>query len=140
MNARVLLALALLVVFAGVAYTGYTLAETGSALPLMIGGIGLALSTWQLVSEIFRDQGESPAVVLSSAEWRHLVWFVLLLVAVILVGFVPGAPLWVLAYLRLGRGEGWPLSIGLAALVLALLWGLFGGLLEVQLFEGLLRT
>ena len=135
-----MLVLLLLVVFAGVAYSGLALAQTGSALPLSVGGIGLVLSAWQLVAEIRRDGAEPVATALGGAEWRHLLWFVLLLVVVLLVGFVPGAPLWVLAYLRWGREESWRISLGLAALVLVLLWGLFGGLLGVQLFEGLLRT
>ena len=140
MNTRIMLVLLLLVVFAGVAYSGLALAETGSALPLLVGGIGLVLSAWQLVAEIRRGGAEPVATALGWAEWRHLLWFVLLLVVVLLVGFVPGAPLWVLAYLRWGREERWRISLGLAALVLVLLWGLFGGLLGVQLFEGLLRT
>ena len=135
-----MLVLLLLVVFAGVAYSGLALAETGSALPLLVGGIGLVLSAWQLVAEIRRGGAEPVATALGGAEWRHLLWFVLLLVVVLLVGFVPGAPLWVLAYLRWGREESWRISLGLGELVLVLLWGLFGGLLGVQLFEGLLRT
>ena len=129
----------LTILFGAIAWTGWTLAQSGSALPLLIGVAGMLLAIAQTVADL-RSEPDADTPPLLAAEWRQLGWFGLLFVTVLLIGFLPGAPLWMLAYLWIARREGWSLSIAFAAGTALLLWSVTRIVPGAVLFAGLLRT
>ena len=58
--------------------------------------------------------------------------------AIVLLGFMVAVPLFVFLYLKVQAREGWAMSIGLAAAVLAAFYGLFDALLHLPFPAGLL--
>jgi putative exporter of polyketide antibiotics len=64
-------------------------------------------------------------------------WIIGLLGVTYLIGILITFPLFTLCYIKLNRW-GWFLSIGLALGVFILLYGVFGYILQVPLYEGIL--
>jgi len=138
MKLRIVFDFFLIALFVSVLTTGYGLAENGSVMPFLVGGLGTILAAWQLWVDLYRFDGNKPSS-LSHDNYRQLAWCALLFLAVILLGFLPTAPLWMFCYLRWGRNEGWPVSLGLALAMYGLLWLGFETGMGVTLFNGLLR-
>ena len=66
-----------------------------------------------------------------------LVWFSLLVVLVVLVGFLVAAPLWVFGFMFLARHEKLGVSVAVALGLLVFLFGVFDHGMGIELFEGL---
>ena len=81
----------------------------------------LALST---------DAGARRRVALAAA------WMLAFFAAIVVLGFMIAVPLFVFLYLKLQAREGWTLSIGLAAGVFAVFYGLFDALLHLPFPAG----
>ncbi|HXF82290.1 MAG TPA: tripartite tricarboxylate transporter TctB family protein, partial [bacterium] len=66
----------------------------------------------QPAADIELESTVDPALAARRA-WNAAAWIGAFLLAVVVVGFQPAVPLFVLAYLR-ASGERWPLALGLA--------------------------
>lgn len=116
--------------------------------PSLVGGILLALSVIDLVKELQarkkikmtmdeRRQVSGKGIL----EWRRLGlvmgWVVGASLGVYLIGFLLAIPIFVLSYLK-QHGRSWSMSIGLAAGVTAMIYGMFELGLQVHLYRGLI--
>jgi hypothetical protein len=127
-----------LIVFSGavaIAWTSYP--ASAAAMPLMIGGIGAALSLLQLIIEIVKSRGVYEERVNLHKDLPIYLWVWAFVIAIVAFGFLVAAPIMLFIYLRFRSGEAWWLSLLLAALVWGLLYGVFQNVLGVPLFDGL---
>jgi tetrahydromethanopterin S-methyltransferase subunit E len=109
-----------------------------ASMPLLIGGIGAALSLLQLVVELRAGREASHEEQIDLRKDLPIYLWVWAFVGVIVAfGFVIAAPIMLFAYLRWRSRESWWLSLILAAAVFGILYGLFETALGVPLFEGL---
>lgn len=69
--------------------------------------------------------------------WLTVVWVLGFLLSVILIGFQPAVPLFVLAYTKRNR-EGWLLAIVLAVAAALVFHGLFVSMLHLPMPQGIL--
>jgi hypothetical protein len=137
-TSTVLLSGTFLVIFASaavVAWVNYP-AEAAS-MPLIIGGVGAALSLLQLVLELRASRGAYEEQIDLRKDLPIYLWVWAFVLVVVAFGFVIAAPVMLFAYLRWRSGESWWLCLLLSAAVLAILYGLFEVVLGVPLFEGL---
>ncbi|MDB5974757.1 MAG: tripartite tricarboxylate transporter TctB family protein [Nevskia sp.] len=137
-TSTVALSLTFLVIFSAaviVAQVNYP-AEAAS-MPLIIGGIGAALSLLQVIVELRASRGAYEEQIDLRKDMPIYLWVWSFVGAVVAFGFVIAAPLMLFGYLKFRSRESWWLSLILAASVLALLYGLFQIALGVPLFEGL---
>jgi len=137
-TSTVLLSGTFLVIFASaalVAKVNYP-AEAAS-MPLIIGGVGAALSLLQLVRELRASRGAYEEQIDLRKDLPIYLWVWAFVLAVVAFGFVIAAPIMLFAYLRWRSSESWWLCLLLPAVVLAILYGLFEKVLGVPLFEGL---
>jgi hypothetical protein len=106
--------------------------------PLVIGIPLFCLAATELLWAFFGTD-EKHEVANPDARRRiglAVAWMLAFLAAIALVGFPVAVPLFVFLYLKLQGGEGWALSIGLAAGVFALFYGLFDRLLHLPFPAG----
>jgi hypothetical protein len=140
-TSTVLLSGTFLVIFASaalVAKVNYP-AEAAS-MPLIIGGVGAALSLLQLVRELRASRGAYEEQIDLRKDLPIYLWVWAFVLAVVACGFVIAAPIMLFAYLRWRSSESWWLCLLLPAVVLAILYGLFEKVLGVPLFEGLVTS
>jgi hypothetical protein len=107
-------------------------------MPLIIGGVGTALSLLQLIVELRASRGAHEEQIDLRKDIPIYLWVWAFVIAVVAFGFVLAAPVMLFAYLRFRSRESWWLSLLLPLLVVGLLYGLFQLALGVPLFEGLL--
>jgi uncharacterized membrane protein YfcA len=141
LDADVVLSGALLVVFTTMAAVAMLYPPDSRLLPLVVGIPGIALCATQLACA-FAPRRARPSASRASShrEVVMLAWFAGFVVGVLLFGFQYGGPALVFAYLLLHQREK-PLVAATAALVLlAFLHLVFERLLELTLFEGLIRA
>jgi hypothetical protein len=72
----------------------------------------------------------------SRRELSMFFWVLLMFALIFLFGFSFGVPLHTLLYLKVRSGESWLLSTAMTSGMWALLYGVFGLLLPVRLYEG----
>ena len=140
LTSPVALSLTFLIIFAAAAIVaGVDYPREAASMPLIIGGIGAALSLLQLIVELRASRSLAfEERVRLSKDLPVYLWVWSFVGAVVAFGFVIAAPAMLVIYLRFRSREPWWLSLLLAAAVLALLYGLFQRVLQVTLFEGLL--
>jgi len=137
MSSSAVLSFTFLVIFSGAfAIAGLGYPPKAALMPLLVGGVGACLSLLQLV----RDLRHRPAVdpIDLSRDLPIYLWVWAFVMAFVAFGFILAAPPMVLIYLRFRAREGWGISLVLAVGVFAVMYGLFQGMLGVDLFEGLL--
>jgi hypothetical protein len=139
-TSTVVLCLTFLIIFTSAVVVAkvYYPADAAS-MPLIIGGVGAALSLLQLIVELHASR--SPAYeeqINLRKDIPIYLWVWAFVIAIVAFGFVLAAPVMLFAYLRFRSREPWWLCLVLTASVLALLYGLFEKALGVALFEGLL--
>lgn len=138
-TSSVALSLTFLVIFssaASVAWLNYP--PEAASMPLIIGGIGAALSLLQLIVELRASRGAGYEEQIDLRKDLPIyLWVWSFVIGVVAFGFVLAAPVMLFAYLRFRSHEPWWLSLLLPLAVLALLYGLFQLALGVPLFEGL---
>ena len=145
MRAETLFALIFLVLgatFSGLAFQYGAAARFG---PLLIGTVVVILVLMQLLRENLaksrlQHKTARPFAVSVKAGLPILelgAWASSLLVLVYLFGIVIGLSLFLFAYLR-RQGETWKLSILLAVGAVTFIYGVFGTLLHVYLYKGLI--
>jgi putative tricarboxylic transport membrane protein len=99
---------------------------------IIIGGIAMRLWT-------SRGRGCDPAQDAdASASRLILVWLLVFIVAIWALGFVFGATLATLAFVRIAGGERWTVGLTASAAIFALLYGLLGYALGVPFPRGAL--
>ena len=113
-----------------------------SIIVLLLGGVGIVLALFQLVSE-FKSTSESLKAsagiafetpqVKSDSRWGNLEiwsWILGFYVGILLVGFLIAVPLFVLVYSKI-YGAGWPVSLGLSLFCWGFVYGIFDQLMHV---------
>lgn len=126
-------------VFTAIAVMSLSLSPAARLLPLMVSIPGMLLSMIALLREIrvpaVADDGEEQGSMteLKAAGWIFAFW-----AAVLLFGFLIGAPLVTAAYLFLALRRSAVASIVAGLVCFAGTYGLFERLLDVPLFHGLL--
>ena len=109
-----------------------------ASMPLIIGGVGAALSLLQVIVELRASRNPSfEERVRLSKDLPVYLWVWSFVAAVVAFGFVVAAPVMLFVYLRFRSRESWWLSLLLSAVVAGLLYGMFQKALGVTLFEGL---
>jgi hypothetical protein len=132
------LSLTFLVIFSSAAVTAWlNYPPDAASMPLIIGGVGAALSLLQLIVELRARRGPDTEQIDLRKDLPIYAWVWAFVVGVVAFGFVLAAPVMLFAYLRLRSRERWWVSLILPLAVLALLYGVFDRALGVQLFEGL---
>jgi hypothetical protein len=115
--------------------------------PQIVGTVALACAALSLLNSLFRRAAPpSPKMHMDlAAETRHvgraalfLGWFAAFLAAVALIGFIPAAPLFVVAYMRLENREPWQLVLAHAAVLTGFVYVVFERILHVPWPETLL--
>ncbi|MFC1893577.1 tripartite tricarboxylate transporter TctB family protein [Chloroflexota bacterium] len=118
--------------------------------PLLASVIALVLLVTELLKDFIRRErretkGEENPIETKSAGvrgsarvyLRASTWILGLVIGTYLVGLVITFPLFTLAYLKTHR-ERWFLSIGVSLAILVLIYGIFGMVLRVPLYKGIL--
>ena len=137
-TSTVALSLTFLVIFSSavvVAKLNYP--PEAASMPLIIGGVGAALSFLQLIVELRASRGAYEEQIELKKDIPIYLWVWSFVIAVTAFGFVIAAPVMLFVYLRFRSRESWWLSLLLSLGVLALLYGVFQIALGVPLFEGL---
>lgn len=114
--------------------------------PLRVIMLTLALLSFQLAREVVPGLSKRLSEVERNGRaddewarlWNALWWILALLVSIALLGFLTGAPLFTALYLKFRAKESWRTSLGVAAAVSAVCFGVFATLLGARLYEGLL--
>jgi|SRR6185437_7864691 len=140
LTSPVVLSLTFLVIFSSavlVAKLSYP--SEAAAVPVMVGGMGAALSLLQLIRDLGASRGSTYEEQVDLRKDLPVYLWVWAFAAVIVAfGFVIAAPVMLFVYLRWRSHESWWLCLTLSVGVFSLLYGVFQMALGVQLFEGLL--
>jgi hypothetical protein len=134
------LSLTFFIVFLGAALiAGLNYPPKAASLPLIIGGVGAALSFLQAILELRTSRSpEFKEPVDLKKDLPIYLWIWAFVLAVTGFGFLIAAPATLFIYLVFRSKESVLLSAAIALGVLGLLYGLFQVVLSVPLFEGLL--
>jgi hypothetical protein len=137
-TSTVALSLTFLVIFSSAAIVAQlNYPPEAASMPLIIGGVGAALSLLQLILELRASRGDYEEEIDLRKDVPIYLWVWSFVIAVVAFGFVLAAPVMLFAYLRFRSRESWWLSLLLPLAVLAMLYGVFQLALGVPLFEGL---
>lgn len=144
-------ALGLLVVTASYLGLAYTYPEKARVFPTMVAWVMMALLTLDLVSRTQTKLGEAvmralnPAASKPSAQgpspWRQasaILWIAGFATALVLIGIMSAVPLYVFAAIRFRGGRGYATAILAAAGTTAFVYLLFGVVLRLTLYPGIL--
>lgn len=137
-DGRILTAGVMFAIFASFVGVSFAYPVEARFTPLVIGIPGLILSLIQLVSEL---RTKTARVILSEErgrEYRMFGWFAFFILGIILFGFPYAGPVVVAAYLHFSWHEKWYTSLGAAFFSWVVLHYLFGEILGLPLFEGLI--
>jgi hypothetical protein len=139
-DGRVLTAGIMFAIFALMVALAFTYGGDAGMMPLVIGIPGLLLTLTQLVIELRTRPADAKVFTPEErmAEIRMFGWFFLFVAGIILFGFPYAGPLLVFAYLHFSWREKWYVSIGAAAFAWVVLHYIFGVVLGLPLFEGLI--
>jgi uncharacterized integral membrane protein len=137
-STAVLCAVFLLIFASAAAVAKLNYPAEAASMPLIVGGIGAALSLLQLIVSLRESRSAAYEEQIDLRKDLPIyLWVWAFVMAVVAFGFVIAAPAMLFAYLRWRSGEPWWLCLLLAVAVLAILYGLFETVLGVPLFEGL---
>jgi hypothetical protein len=137
-SSTVLLSGIFVVIFGGAAvWAKVSYPPEAALMPVIIGGVGAALSLLQLIMELRASRVVHEEQINLAKDLPIYLWVWAFTLAIVAFGFVLAAPVMLFAYLRWRSAESWWLCLLLPAVVLAILYGLFEIALGVQLFEGL---
>jgi tripartite tricarboxylate transporter TctB family protein len=131
-----LIAIAVLAIFAYAAYETQTWSTRSRLFATTIAVPALALAAAQVYREV-RQLGVTRAVPPEAAVGRSaLVWAVAFFVSMAVLGFAVTVPLFAVAYLRFAAGERWPHAVAYGIAAWLFIWLLFVRLLHVPLPAG----
>ena len=124
--------------------------------PVLVGCVSLILSIIIFLGEIFPQfrqvfevdlftRNKIVARETSMGRWDEkkglsiaIFWVMLFAVLLFLVGFNIAVPVCVLVYVKLFGKQNWPVSLSVTALIWVFIYGLFQGIMDYTLFEGIL--
>jgi hypothetical protein len=140
LTSTVALSFIFLVIFSGaVIIAGLSYPPKAASIPLLVGGVGAALSLLQLIIELRASRSSSYEERIDlKKDIPIYLWVWAFVIAIVMFGFLLAAPPMLFIYLKFRSRESWRLSIALSLGVFALLYGLFQIVLGVPLFEGLI--
>lgn len=139
--------LAMIVIFSGAILMALALPPKAAAMPLVVGIPGLLMCLAQLVIDIVRNK---PAVAVEEADPEDVefeaglpekvmfIWLGLFTVAILGFGFMVGGPIIVTFFVGYNYRESARHALIAGGGTLAILYGIFSFLLELQLFDGLI--
>lgn len=136
----------MLAIFSAMTAIALTYPGEAALMPLLVGIPGVILCCVQLATEALAQPTTTETIADAGPERRARVkaemamfgWIVLFLAGILAFGFVYAAPLLVLAFIWLGRGEKLAYGIFGAIGTFAILYGVFDRILGLPLFPGLL--
>ena len=145
----ILFSVFLVVAFAWALFAAQGFRSQARLFPVVIGIVGLSLAVVQLVLDVRRRAGGEVSGAGTAIDTLDLVqaqrrtaiiigWIIGFVIAVWLLGFFIAVPLLSLAYLRLTAREGWPVSLGYAAVSGIVFYGLFGIAVRIPFDAGML--
>jgi hypothetical protein len=138
LTSEAVLSATFLVIFASAAVVArLNYPAEAASMPLIIGGVGAALSLLQLIIALRASRGGHEEQIDLRKDLPIYLWVWAFVAAVVAFGFVLAAPLMLFVYLRWRSREAWWLCLLLAAVMFGILYGLFETVLGVPLFEGL---
>ena len=140
-SGRVLTAFVMLAIFLVMSLVALGFPAQARLMPLMVGVPGSVLALVQVVLELRAATDERAAlrelpVEARQRELHMFAWLLLFFFGVLGFGFVHGAPLLVLGFLRFGRKETLATGVMGAAGTWIVLFGLFEAVFEIPLFRG----
>lgn len=103
---------------------------------LTLRGTGAQARESEPIADIAFELTVDPSLAVRRT-WLTVVWVLGFFLAVILIGFQPAVPLFVLAYTTRNK-EGWLLSVALAVAAALVFHGLFVSMLHLPMPQGIL--
>lgn len=143
-NGPVGMCLVMLAILGGMVFMAAGYPPEARLLPLVIGVPAVVMTLVQLGVELRKSVrpptagGEAAADGRVRREAAMALYLGGLVGALLLVGFLIAAPLFVAAFLRFREHEGWPVVAGAAAATLAVLFVVFDVLLGLSLYQGII--
>jgi hypothetical protein len=137
-DGRILTAGLMVFIFGAMVAMAFTYAPGARTLPLVIGIPGLVLAVLQFFTE-WREK--NPKRIDPEKRRREIAmfsWFLLFIAGLLAFGFVYAGPVLLAAYLWFSWREKWYTILASAALLWVILYVVFGRLLGLVLFEGLI--
>lgn len=145
---RLLVTFVMFALFAGMAAMALGMPEKTRFMPLLVAVPGAVLCLVQIIVDLLPAKGgkaqaahgeeHDEEVSTARAELLTFIWLGLFFLGILGFGFVVGGTVMVFAYLRFAGHEGWITSLIGGAAVLGVFFFVFGRLLEIILFEGLI--
>ncbi len=137
-NGRVITAGIMFAIFVSMVGFSFTYPAEARFMPLVIGLPGIVLTLIQLVSEIRSTKVEKIVTADEhKAEIAMFLWFLGFIGSIILFGFPIAGPVMVALYLHFSWNEKWWVSLSAAVFAWVVLHYVFGVVLGLPLFEGL---
>lgn len=145
-NGRIITTLVMLTIFAGMSLIAVNYPPKARFMPLLVGIPGTIMCLAQLFIDIrqrLRESGngaslDAEAIAERPREAKMFFWLGLFTAGILAFGFLYGAPVLILAFLRFAERESWTTSIVAAVAAFAVLYLVFVRMLELFLFEGLI--
>lgn len=145
-SSRILTAAVMLAIFAGMTAIALGFPAQAQLMPLLIGIPGTLMALVQLIREV-RAPAEPPPVAEAAFEARQeerrerkmFFWLALFLAGILAFGFLWATPVLVFAFLRFSERESWAVAATGAVGAWLVLYLVFVKMLELFLFEGLLK-
>jgi hypothetical protein len=146
LNGRIVTTLVMLAIFAGMSLMALGYAPKARYLPLLVSIPGTLMCLGQLLLDIRHarqartsgsgaEEASEPAE--TAREIKMFAWLGIFFAGILAFGFLYAAPVVVAAYLKFGEREGWMTSVAAGVAAWLILYVVFGRLLELFLFEGL---
>lgn len=138
-NGRILTCLVMLAIFVAFVVPALSFHPEARMMPLLVGVPGTILCFWQLLVELNTEDGDTgDGKILSRSELTIAAWLLAFIAGIAALGFSLGTPLLVACYLYFVAKERLGTALIAGIFCFALVFGFFGRLMSIQLFEGLL--
>ena len=137
-------AVLMLLLFTGMLYLAWDWPEEARVFPFLIAVAGMGFSIWLVISMVIGIKSQSAE---ENAKKERLpvgtggmvLWLVLLFGVTIIFGFWVGSILFMVAFLRRFGQESWPTSIGVTAILMAILFFTLSVALKIPIYGGVLK-
>ena len=143
-NGRTATTLVMFLIFAGACLMALALPAKAAFMPLLIGVPGALLCAAQLIIDLRRAPDAPPepedteTTDAAQTELQAFIWLGLFFGVLLCFGFIVGAPLIVIAFIRFSSRDTWQNALFAGAGTFAVMYGVFIWLLELSLFQGLI--
>jgi hypothetical protein len=118
--------------------------EKARDFPLLIAVAGTGFSVWLVISMLIETRSESPQTQaknkrLPAGTGGMVLWLALLFGVTIIFGFWVGSIFFMVFFLRLFGRENWKTSIGMTAILMAILFFTLSVALKIPIYGGVLK-